>query len=118
MRQIVSRAKSATRRLVLKGCQAAMAISLIPASPTMQSRQTDAVSGSSETLQIHRLRMTTRPEMPTVVKQLAWVWHHTQVNRELLMRGPVLGVNLFSELIYAFIAHRERLTLLISPHYA
>src|SRR5271167_2796091 len=38
--------------VVLKGCQAAMAISSIPASPTMQSRQTDAVSGSAETLAI------------------------------------------------------------------
>ena len=39
-------APSATRRLVLKGCQAAMAISSIPAS----SRQTAAVSGPGETL--------------------------------------------------------------------
>jgi hypothetical protein len=31
------------------------------------------------------------PEMPAVVKQLAWVWHHTQANRELLVRGPVLA---------------------------
>ena len=43
--KLISEEKSATRRLVLKGCQAAMAISSIPASPTMQSRQTGAVSG-------------------------------------------------------------------------
>jgi hypothetical protein len=31
------------------------------------------------------------PEMPAIVKQLAWLWHHTRTNRKLLVKGPVLA---------------------------
>jgi hypothetical protein len=31
------------------------------------------------------------PEMPAVIKQAAWLWHHTQANRELFMKAPVLA---------------------------
>jgi hypothetical protein len=31
------------------------------------------------------------PEMPALIKQLAWLWHHTRTNRKLLVKGPVLA---------------------------